>query len=399
MNTFNLNLDLDKRGGVAQWVTMRQGDRRGTELRATIYDHGTQAGGGYTCRVSIRLPGAGDEYYRETATYTNGVAVVTVDEEYAAAIVGVTEGYFELLQGDAVIASTESFGIRILRSAQDGAVPGEKYDSAIEDALAELDEATGRISQMVVDATEEYLEAHPELTTTVEDNSLTDAKLIQHGGILDRVARLWHRLDNLLTATPAEADALTADEYILEKCGNYRETMKKSKLKYQVEYILAGKAEDEQNLEAIARRLIIIRFDHAVPEDKKDPDLLDKLRLEADGIFLFALEGLKRLMANRYRFSETEANKAELQQYREDSDSVLSFVKDCCETGDDDFVCGSTELFNAYKAYCEESGMKPYSQRKFIQQMLCSCPGVEKGVDKTGRRRVMRCVKIDDALD
>lgn len=212
MNTFNLSLDLDKRAGVTQWVTLRQGDHNGTQLRATIYDHGTQAGGGYTCRVSIRLPGEGNEYYRETATYTNGVAVVTVDEEYAAAIVGVTEGYFELLQGDAVIASTESFGVRILRSAQDGAVPGDKYDSAIEDALAELDEATGRISQMVVDATEEYLEAHPELTTTVEDNSLTDAKLIQHGGILDRVARLWHRLDNLLTATPAESDSLTVTD-------------------------------------------------------------------------------------------------------------------------------------------------------------------------------------------
>ena len=151
--------------------------------------------------------------------------------------------------------------------------------------------------------------------------------------------------------------------------------------------------------EGFYRRLIIIRFDHAVPEDKKDPDLLDKLRLEADGIFLFALEGLKRLMANHYRFSETEANKAELQQYREDSDSVLSFVKDCCETGDDAFVCGSTELFNAYKAYCEESGLKPYAQKKFIQQMLSSCPGAEKGVDKTGRRRVIRRVKIGDALN
>lgn len=151
--------------------------------------------------------------------------------------------------------------------------------------------------------------------------------------------------------------------------------------------------------EGFYRRLIIIRFDHAVPEDKKDPDLLDKLRLEADGIFLFALEGLKRLMANHYRFSETEANRAELQQYREDSDSVLSFVKDCCETGDDDFICGSTELFNAYKAYCEESGLKPYAQKKFIQQMLSSCPGAEKGVDKTGRRRIIRRVKIGDALD
>lgn len=208
MNTFNLNLDLDKRGGVAQWVTLRQGDHNGTELRATIYDHGTQAGGGYTCRVSIRLPGEGNEYYRETATYTNGVAVVTVDEEYAAAIVGVTEGYFELLQGDAVIASTESFGVRILRSAQDGAVPGDKYDSAIEDALAELDEATGRISQMVVDATAEYLEAHPEITTTVQDNSLDDDKLIQKGGILQREQWLESLVPVLkgITKETAEAD-------------------------------------------------------------------------------------------------------------------------------------------------------------------------------------------------
>ena len=151
--------------------------------------------------------------------------------------------------------------------------------------------------------------------------------------------------------------------------------------------------------EGFYRRLIIIRFDHAVPENKKDPDLLDKLRLEADGIFLFALEGLKRLMNNRYRFSETQANATELQQYREDSDSVLSFIKDCCVVGEEAHACGSTELFNAYKTYCEESGMKPYAQRKFIQQILSLCPGTEKGVDKTGRRRIIRRVKIDDSLD
>ena len=75
---------------------------------------------------------------------------------------------------------------------------------------------------------------------------------------------------------------------------------------------------------------------------------------------------------------------------------MLSFVKDCCETGGDDFACGSTELFNAYKAYCTESGMKPYAQNKFIQQILSACPGAERGVDSTGRRRIIRCVKICD---
>ena len=148
--------------------------------------------------------------------------------------------------------------------------------------------------------------------------------------------------------------------------------------------------------EGFYRRLIIIRFDHAVPEEKRDPELLDKLRQEADGIFLFALEGLKRLIANRFRFSETEANRAELQQYREESDSVLSFVKDCCETGGDDFACGSTELFNAYKAYCTESGMKPYAQNKFIQQILSACPGAERGVDRIAQRRIIQGIKLGD---
>ena len=149
--------------------------------------------------------------------------------------------------------------------------------------------------------------------------------------------------------------------------------------------------------EGFYRRLIIIRFDHAVPEDKKDPELLDKLRLEADGIFPFALEGLKRLMHNRYRFSEPRANQEELQQYREDSDSVLSFIKDCCVC-DASAVVGSTELFNAYKAYCEGRGMKQYSQKKFVQQILLCCPGSERGVDKTGRRRIIRSVKMCELL-
>ena len=211
MNTFELSLDLDKSMGAKQWITLRQGDKRGTTLRATLYDHGVLVSGSYTCRVSIRHPNR-NTYYRETATYSNGVATVTIDETSAASVVGVTEGYFELLQGSTLIASTESFGVRILQSATDGATVGPPYDSAIEDALDELDAATGRISQMVVDATAEYLAAHPEITTTVQDNSVTDAKLIQSGGVLDRVGRLWWRLENLLTNTPAESESVTVGD-------------------------------------------------------------------------------------------------------------------------------------------------------------------------------------------
>ena len=146
------------------------------------------------------------------------------------------------------------------------------------------------------------------------------------------------------------------------------------------------------------RRLIIIRFNHAVPQEKKDPNLLDKFRVEADGIFLFALEGLRRLMANHYVFSETDINREELQQYREESDSVLSFVKEDCELGDG-YEVGSTQLYNAYKAYCEECGLKPFSQKQFVSQIVAANDGVTRSVDKVGKKRTLAGIKLGEILD
>ena len=149
--------------------------------------------------------------------------------------------------------------------------------------------------------------------------------------------------------------------------------------------------------EGFYRRLIIIRFSHAVPREKKDPGLLDKFRMEADGIFLFALEGLRRLMENNYVFSETQVNADELQQYREESDSVLSFVREYCEINAS-YTAGSTELFNAYKGYCEECGLKPYSQKNFVQQITAAYPEVTRDVDRLAKRRVLAGIRLGEVL-
>ena len=150
--------------------------------------------------------------------------------------------------------------------------------------------------------------------------------------------------------------------------------------------------------EGFYRRLIIIRFNHTVPKDKRDPELLEKFRMEADGIFLFALEGLRRLMNNHYMFSETQVNADELQRYREESDSVLSFVKDNCEM-DAAYSAGSTELFNSYKKYCEECGMKPYSQKNFVQQIIAAFPNVTRDIDRIAKRRVLMGIRLGEVLE
>lgn len=151
---------------------------------------------------------------------------------------------------------------------------------------------------------------------------------------------------------------------------------------------------DGDKSEGFYRRLIIVKFNRSVPEQDCDPNLLDKLRGEADGIFMFALEGLKRLMHNNYRFSETQANMDELQRYREDSDSVLSFVRDNCEQGPA-YVSGSTELFKAYKTYCTVNNIiKGCEQAKFVQHLTSSYPNITRGRDKVGGSRTLRGIRV-----
>ena len=151
---------------------------------------------------------------------------------------------------------------------------------------------------------------------------------------------------------------------------------------------------DGDKSEGFYRRLIIIKFNRSVSEQNCDPNLLDKLRGEADGIFMFALEGLKRLMRNNYRFSETQTNIDELQRYREDSDSVLSFVRDNCEQGPT-YVSGSTELHKAYLAYCATNNIiEKYEQAKFVQRLTSTYPNIMRGRDKVGGSRTLKGIRV-----
>lgn len=51
-------------------------------------------------------------------------------------------------------------------------------------------------------------------------------------------------------------EKLLFHEYLFEKCGRYGQTKDNSLLKYQLEYILAGKKSDWDNLESVAKKLL-----------------------------------------------------------------------------------------------------------------------------------------------
>ena len=159
MNAYTFDLDLDKQFN-DQVVVIGQSDHNGTTLTVTLYRDGTRfTTSGLTAYFAMRLPG-GKDYYRTECTYSSGVITCTIDEEYAGASAGRTDvAYFELHQGTSVIASTARFLVIVLPSATAGMSEGQRYD----------DEIAAVVRQ--------WLDDHPEATTTVVDDSLTTAKL------------------------------------------------------------------------------------------------------------------------------------------------------------------------------------------------------------------------------
>lgn len=141
------------------------------------------------------------------------------------------------------------------------------------------------------------------------------------------------------------------------------------------------------------RRLIIIRFDRSVPQEQRDPNLREKLAVERDGILTWALEGLRRLIDNFYVFSETEKTRAELTRYRVESNSVLSFVEECCELAPDAETVRE-EMFAKYKEYCHNAGLKPLSQANFNKEVEAMPGAVARATDKLGKRRTWRGVRL-----
>ena len=140
---------------------------------------------------------------------------------------------------------------------------------------------------------------------------------------------------------------------------------------------------------ATGRRLLIIRFEKSVPKSQRDPNLAEKLAAERDGILMWALSGLKRLIAANYAFSETERTRAELDKYRIESNSVLSFAKEYCRRDEKDFTVRD-DLFLRYKEYCGNAGMKPVSQTNFNKELEAGFPEITRGRDKLSKRRVWR---------
>ena len=118
------------------------------------------------------------------------------------------------------------------------------------------------------------------------------------------------------------------------------------------------------------RRQIILYTRDKPPERQDDRHLIDKLRSEKEGIFLWMLEGLKRLMLNDFAFTISPQALANLKEAMENGNNIAQFMesegyirleKGCKAT--------SVDIYAAYSRWCKDNLEKPLSATTFKQYL------------------------------
>jgi len=121
--------------------------------------------------------------------------------------------------------------------------------------------------------------------------------------------------------------------------------------------------------DGLYRRLCIIPFNKQFKGDEIDIDLSEKLKSEADAIFMFALRGLQRLhKQNKFTKSVEVENK--LEEYKLDSNPVKQFMEEkYVIIEDENKGVKSNDLYNSYGLWCEENGFMKLNNVNFGKEL------------------------------
>ncbi len=119
----------------------------------------------------------------------------------------------------------------------------------------------------------------------------------------------------------------------------------------------------------LKRRVKIIPFYRQIPEAEKDIELHAKLEAELPGIISRAVSGARRLMANKYVFSDADAVIEETEEFENTISTPVRFVRERYRVNDDAFVENGA-LYAAYKEWCDVNGNKPMGSLNFHKEIV-----------------------------
>ena len=120
------------------------------------------------------------------------------------------------------------------------------------------------------------------------------------------------------------------------------------------------------------RQLVLTTKDK--PADRvDDPDLAEKMKAEVEGILIWACEGLQRLAANNFKFTESQRTKDNREAVKRDNNNIFDFLE---SEGyirlKADSTISSKELYEIYQMWCEENNLTALKRRSFSDAVIAN---------------------------
>ena len=114
------------------------------------------------------------------------------------------------------------------------------------------------------------------------------------------------------------------------------------------------------------RRQLVLQV-RGRPENRTDDTSLgDRLRWEAEGILLWCLEGLHRLIDNGYVFTVSQRTRRNMEEIRKTDNNVLDFLESTGYIMFEPSTHATTrQLYRAYLRWCEDNADKPLAEKTF----------------------------------
>ncbi|MDO4961447.1 MAG: DUF5906 domain-containing protein [Eubacteriales bacterium] len=118
------------------------------------------------------------------------------------------------------------------------------------------------------------------------------------------------------------------------------------------------------------RRQIILTTKDRPADRVDDPYLVEKLLEEKEGIFLWCLEGLKRLIANDYHFTISEGAAANIAAAVKEANNIFDFL---ASEGYIEFVVevesSTAELYKVYHTWCDDNAENAFTMKSFANNL------------------------------
>lgn len=107
------------------------------------------------------------------------------------------------------------------------------------------------------------------------------------------------------------------------------------------------------------RRLYVIRVKNRPSDRKDDPFYFEPMKDEMDGIFLWFLQGLQRLIQNGWKLSISEESRDLVESQQEQENSLIGFMNSELAFGSSSYSITKQQLYSKYLAYCSANQAVP----------------------------------------